>query len=75
VELTVSYIYSSMAAFFDRDNVGLPGFSAYFRESRWGQGDWGGVGRRWRRKRPEGAWQEGCGWKGEEESAACSACL
>jgi hypothetical protein len=34
VELTVSYIYTSLAAFFDRDNVGLPGFSAYFRESR-----------------------------------------
>lgn len=32
---SVSYIYHSMAAYFDRDNVGLPGFAAYFKESRW----------------------------------------
>lgn len=25
------YIYHSMFAFFDRDNVGLPGFAEYFR--------------------------------------------
>jgi ferritin heavy chain len=34
VELSVSYVYLALAAFFDRDNVGLPGFAAYFRESR-----------------------------------------
>ncbi|KAI8464274.1 MAG: ferritin [Monoraphidium minutum] len=33
VEYTVSYIYHAMAAFFNRDNVGLPGFAAYFKES------------------------------------------
>ncbi|GBF94198.1 hypothetical protein Rsub_06468 [Raphidocelis subcapitata] len=34
VELSVSYVYLALAAFFDRDNVGLPGFAAYFRDSR-----------------------------------------
>jgi hypothetical protein len=33
VEYTVSYIYHSLAAFMDRDNVGLPGFAAYFKAS------------------------------------------
>jgi ferritin heavy chain len=33
VEYSMSYIYHSLAAFFDRDNVGLPGFAAYFKES------------------------------------------
>lgn len=32
--LSISYLYHSLAAFFDRDNVALPGFSAYFKESR-----------------------------------------
>jgi ferritin heavy chain len=27
----MSYIYHSLAAFMDRDNVGLPGFAAYFK--------------------------------------------
>ena len=34
VELSNSYVYAALAAFFDRDNVGLPGFAAYFREAR-----------------------------------------
>lgn len=33
IEYNISYIYHSMFAFFDRDNVGLPGFAEYFRES------------------------------------------
>lgn len=33
VEYTMSYIYHSLAAFMDRDNVGLPGFAAYFKAS------------------------------------------
>lgn len=31
VEYTMSVIYHSLAAFMDRDNVGLPGFAAYFK--------------------------------------------
>lgn len=27
----MSYVYHSVSAYFDRDNVGLPGFAAYFR--------------------------------------------
>ncbi|KAF8066176.1 18S rRNA (guanine-N(7))-methyltransferase [Scenedesmus sp. PABB004] len=30
VEYSLSYLYHSLAAFFDRDAVGLPGFAAYF---------------------------------------------
>jgi ferritin heavy chain len=33
VEYNISYIYHSMSAYFDRDNVALPGFSKYFRNS------------------------------------------
>ncbi|EIE20153.1 ferritin-like protein [Coccomyxa subellipsoidea C-169] len=33
VEYNISYIYHSLYAFFDRDNVGLPGFAEYFRKS------------------------------------------
>ncbi|CAL8465099.1 g4634 [Coccomyxa elongata] len=33
IEYNISYIYHSMFAFFDRDNVGLPGFAEYFRKS------------------------------------------
>ncbi|KAF6250549.1 ferritin [Scenedesmus sp. NREL 46B-D3] len=33
VEYTMSYIYHSLAAFMDRDNVGLPGFAAYYKAS------------------------------------------
>ncbi|KAK9917935.1 hypothetical protein WJX75_009816 [Coccomyxa subellipsoidea] len=33
IEYNISYIYHSMFAFFDRDNVGLPGFAEYFRQS------------------------------------------
>jgi len=32
VEYSISYLYHSMYAFFDRDNVGLPGFAEYFKE-------------------------------------------
>lgn len=31
IEYSISYLYHSMYAFFDRDNVGLPGFAAYFK--------------------------------------------
>merc|ERR1712014_283048 len=30
-EYSISYLYHSMYAFFDRDNVGLPGFAEYFK--------------------------------------------
>ena len=33
VEYNVSYVYHALFAFFDRDNVGLPGFAKYFKES------------------------------------------
>lgn len=33
VEYNVSYIYHAMYAFFDRDNVGLPGLAKYFKDS------------------------------------------
>jgi ferritin heavy chain len=32
IEYTVSYVYHAMHCFFDRDNVGLPGFAEYFRQ-------------------------------------------
>lgn len=32
VELNISYVYTAMAAYFDRDNVALPGFARYFRD-------------------------------------------
>jgi len=32
IEYSISYLYHSMYAFFDRDNVGLPGFANYFKE-------------------------------------------
>merc|ERR1712078_532932 len=31
IEYSISYLYHSMYAFFDRDNVGLPGFAQYFK--------------------------------------------
>jgi ferritin heavy chain len=31
VEYNISYVYHSMSAYFDRDNVSLPGFASYFR--------------------------------------------
>ena len=31
VELTVSYLYHAISAYFDRDNVGLPGFAKFFK--------------------------------------------
>jgi len=31
IEYSISYLYHAMHAFFDRDNVGLPGFSEYFK--------------------------------------------
>lgn len=33
VEYNVSYIYHALFAYFDRDNVGLPGFAKYFKEA------------------------------------------
>lgn len=33
VEYNVSYIYHALFAFFDRDNVGLPGFAKYFKDA------------------------------------------
>lgn len=31
IEYSISYLYHSMFSFFDRDNVGLPGFAEYFK--------------------------------------------
>jgi len=31
IELTISYVYHALHAFADRDNVGLPGFAAWFK--------------------------------------------
>ena len=31
IEYTVSYVYHSLYSYFDRDNVGLPGFAAFFK--------------------------------------------
>ncbi|KAG0630140.1 hypothetical protein M758_1G156900 [Ceratodon purpureus] len=33
VEYNVSYVYHALYAYFDRDNVGLPGFAKFFKES------------------------------------------
>lgn len=33
IEYQVSYVYHALFAFFDRDNVGLPGFAKYFKEA------------------------------------------
>jgi len=33
MELYASYVYNSMAFYFDRDDVALPGFSAYFKKA------------------------------------------
>lgn len=33
VEYNVSYVYHAMHAYFDRDNVGLPGFAKYFKDA------------------------------------------
>jgi ferritin heavy chain len=32
IELTISYVYMSLHSYADRDNVGLPGFAAWFKE-------------------------------------------
>ncbi|KAK9823158.1 hypothetical protein WJX72_000696 [[Myrmecia] bisecta] len=32
IEYNISYVYHAMWAYFDRDNVGLPGLAAYFKE-------------------------------------------
>ena len=32
IEYSISYLYHAMYAFFDRDNVGLPGFAEYFKK-------------------------------------------
>jgi Ferritin-like domain len=31
IEYTISYVYHALHAYFDRDNVGLPGFAAFFK--------------------------------------------
>lgn len=31
IEYNVSYVYHSLYAYFDRDNVGLPGMAAFFK--------------------------------------------
>lgn len=33
MELTASYVYLSMASYFDRDDIALPGFAKFFREN------------------------------------------
>lgn len=33
IEYNVSYVYHALFAFFDRDNVGLPGFAKFFKEA------------------------------------------
>lgn len=33
IEYTISYVYHALHAFFDRDNVGLPGFASFFDEA------------------------------------------
>jgi ferritin heavy chain len=33
VEYNNMYVYHSLAAYFDRDDVGLPGFAAYFKHN------------------------------------------
>lgn len=33
VEYNMSYIYHALAAYFDRDNVCLPGFAAFFKKA------------------------------------------
>lgn len=33
IEYTISYVYHALHAFFDRDNVGLPGFASFFNEA------------------------------------------
>lgn len=33
VEYNVSYVYHALYAYFDRDNVGLPGFAQYFKDA------------------------------------------
>merc|ERR1712078_477444 len=39
IEYSISYLYHSMYAFFDRDNVGLPGFANYFKEEALAEGN------------------------------------
>jgi ferritin heavy chain len=33
IEYTISYVYHALHAYFDRDNVGLPGFAEFFNEA------------------------------------------
>ena len=33
IEYTISYVYHALHAFFDRDNVGLPGFASFFEDA------------------------------------------
>lgn len=39
IELTISYVYLSLHSYADRDNVGLPGFAAWFKEESDGERD------------------------------------
>ena len=32
IELNVSYVYTALWTYFDRDNVGLPGLAAWFKK-------------------------------------------
>ncbi len=32
IEYNISYVYHSLHAYFDRDNVGLPGLAKYFKD-------------------------------------------
>lgn len=44
IELNVSYVYTALWTYFDRDNVGLPGLAAWFKkesdEVRWAALGW-----------------------------------
>lgn len=39
IEMTISYVYLSLHSYADRDNVGLPGFAAWFKEESDGERD------------------------------------
>ena len=39
IELTISYVYLSLHSYADRDNVGLPGFAAWFKDESDGERD------------------------------------
>ena len=39
IELTISYVYLALHSYADRDNVGLPGFAAWFKDESDGERD------------------------------------